>query len=175
MTGAVSPAARQVAAKVSRAFEEDQLLASRLNDAHGRLLAANDRLWSGLRPDGLAAIYGEHPQFQAVQLEESVHSGSDVLGSTDPLGALQDVHWQIHEAHHAYQTAAEDRRQLAAEIGELLARLVDELQGAGWTEDEARNANVDELARQEASMTPRGHPPLAAGPAGHDAWLQEPS
>ncbi len=150
MTGAVSPAARQIAAKVSRAFEEDQQLATRLNDAHGRLLAANDRLWSGLHPDGLRWIYGEHPQIQAVQLEDAVHSDSEVLRAADPLGAIQGVHWQIHHAHHAYQTAAEDRRQLAADIGELLARLVDELQVAGWTEEEARNANVHELAREEA-------------------------
>ncbi len=93
MTATFSPAARQIAAKVSRAFAQDQQLATRLEDAHGRRLAANDRLWSGLRPDGLAAIYGEHSQLEAVCLEESVHSGSEVLGSTDPLGALQDVHW----------------------------------------------------------------------------------
>jgi len=55
-----------------------------------------------------------------VQLEAAVHSESEVLGSHDPLGAVQEVHWQIHDAHNDYQTAAEDRRQLAADIGELI-------------------------------------------------------
>lgn len=100
MTGTVSLVARQIAAKVSRAFDQDQQLAIRLNDAHSRLLAANDRLWSGLRLEGLAAVYGDHPQLEAVQLEASVHSDSDVLGSKDPLGAIQEVRWQIHDAHN---------------------------------------------------------------------------
>ncbi len=38
-------------------------------------------------------------------LEASVHSHSDVLGSKDPLGAIQEVRWQIHDAHNDYQTA----------------------------------------------------------------------
>jgi site-specific recombinase XerD len=45
-----------------------------------------------------------------------------------------------------YQEAAENRRQLAAEIGEVIGRFVDELVDAGWSEAEARNANVHELA-----------------------------
>lgn len=112
--------------------------------------AANEQLWSGLHREGLAAIYGDHPQFEAVQLEASVHSDSEVLSSKDPLGAIQEVHWQIHDAHNDYQTAAEDRRQLAANIGELIRQLVDELQGIGWTEDEARNVNVHQLAAAAA-------------------------
>ncbi len=147
MTSTASPAARQIAAKVSRAFDQDQQLAIGLNDAHSRLLAANDRLWSGLRPEGLAAVYGDHPQFEAVQLESGVHSDSDVLGAKDPLGAIQEVHWQIHDAHNDYQTAAERRRQLAADIGEMIRLLVEELRAGGWTEDEARNVNVHELAQ----------------------------
>ena len=64
----------------------------------------------------------------------------------DPLAAIQQVHWQIHRAFIAYQTVAEERRQLAAEIGELVRQLVDALLTAGWTEEQARNTNVHELA-----------------------------
>ncbi|MHB1571293.1 MAG: HU family DNA-binding protein [Solirubrobacteraceae bacterium] len=53
--------ARAIASKLSRAFTEDSELAKRLNDAQQRLQAANDRLRSGLHPDGFAALYGEHP------------------------------------------------------------------------------------------------------------------
>ncbi len=146
MSRSVTSAGRLLAVKISQAFDQDQQLAIRLSDAHGRLLAANDRLWSGLRPEGLAAIYGDHPQFEAVQLEAAVHSDSEVLGSKDLLAAIQEVHWQIHDAHNDYQTAAEARRQLAADIGELIRQLVDELVAAGWSEQEARDANVHELA-----------------------------
>jgi hypothetical protein len=57
------------------------------------------------------------------------------------------VRWQIHAAHNDYQTAAEDRRRLAADIGELIGDLVRELRATGWTEDEARKVNVHDLAR----------------------------
>ena len=53
-----------------------------------------------------------------------------------------------------YQTAAEERRQLAAEIGELIRQFVDALVTAGWTEVQARNANVHQLATNQ-SATPR--------------------
>jgi hypothetical protein len=82
-----------------------------------------------------------------VQLEASLDNDSEVLSSTDPLGGIQEVHWEIHRAFNAYQHAAEDRRMLAADIGELIRELVAELQAAGWTEQEARNANVHELAQ----------------------------
>jgi hypothetical protein len=144
LAGACEPA-RQLAAELERLFAGDAEIAKRLNDAHGRLTAANERLWSGLHPDGLSAVYGSHPQFETLKLEAALNSRSDVLESADALGQLQDVHWQIHRAHADYQEAAEDRRQLAAEIGEVIRAFVDELVDAGWSEDEARNANVREL------------------------------
>ena len=147
MTGTVTPAAQQIAAKVSRAFDRDQQLAVALNEAQQRLQAANEKLWRGLHPDGLAAVYGHLPQFETVQLEASLDSGSEVLSSADPLGAIQEVSWEIHRAFIAYQHAAEDRRMLAADIGELIRELVAELQAVGWTEQEARDANVGELAQ----------------------------
>ena len=69
-----------------------------------------------------------------------------MLGAPDPLAAIQQVHWQIHRAFIAYQAVAEERRQLAADIGELIHQLVDSLLAAGWTEEQARNTNVHELA-----------------------------
>jgi hypothetical protein len=141
----VSSRARETAAKVSRAFDDDQQLAIKLNDAHSRILAASDLLCSGPPPGVLAAIYGDHRQSAALQA--AAHIGSEVLSSMDPLRAVQDVRWQIHAAHNDYQTAAEDRRRLAADIGELIGDLVGALEATGWTEDEARHVDVHELAR----------------------------
>jgi hypothetical protein len=53
--------ARQLAGELERRFAQDADLASKLNDAHERRRRGNDRLWSGLHPDGMATIYNEHP------------------------------------------------------------------------------------------------------------------
>ena len=45
-----------------------------------------------------------------------------------------------------YQAAAEERRQLAAEIGETIRQFIDVLVAAGWADEQARKANVHELA-----------------------------
>lgn len=77
----------------------------------------------------------------AIRFEHSVTEAEAVL-----LPKLQEVHWTIHRAFSEYQRLGEDRRHLAAEIGELIASLVAELVAAGWTEDAARNADVHQLA-----------------------------
>ena len=59
---------------------------------------------------------------------------------------LPDLHWQIQRAFCAYQDAAEQRRQLAVDIGGLAQQLTDALTATGWTPDQARHANVHELA-----------------------------
>jgi hypothetical protein len=59
---------------------------------------------------------------------------------------LQRARWTIDRAFHDYQTAAEERRQLAAEIGEVIRWFVDVLVAAGWSEAQARGADVHELA-----------------------------
>jgi hypothetical protein len=146
MSDAVPEHVRELAGEPERLFARDAEIAVRLNDAQSRLTAANDRLWSGLHPDGLSAVYGDHPEFESVQLEAAVDARSEVLESPDPLGQLQQVHWEIHRAHLDYQRAAEERRTLAAEIGEVVGRFVAELVDAGWSEEAARNANVHELA-----------------------------
>jgi ribosomal protein S19E (S16A) len=44
-------------------------------------------------------------------------------------------------------TIRRHRRRLAAGIGEVIRAFLDELMAAGWSEQEARNAKVDELGR----------------------------
>ncbi len=62
------------------------------------------------------------------------------------LPGLQEAHWAIHRAFSDYQRISEDRRHLAAEIGELIASFVAELVAAGWTEEAARNVDVHQFA-----------------------------
>ncbi|MGH2908726.1 MAG: hypothetical protein ACRDK8_05470, partial [Solirubrobacteraceae bacterium] len=66
------------------------------------------------------------------------------------LPGLQETHWQIHRAFGDYQNISEDRRHLAAEIGELIAAFVAELIAAGWSEEQARAADVHQLATAAA-------------------------
>ena len=50
------------------------------------------------------------------------------------------------QAFCAYQHAAEQRRQLAVDVGELSQQLTQTLCAAGWSADQARHANVHQLA-----------------------------
>ena len=143
MERSVPESARRLAAQLDGQFGQDAALAEKLNAVQWRLRRANDRLWWGLHPDGLAAVYGEDPA--AVDLAFAEHR-SEVLGAPDPLAAIQQVHWQIHRAFIAYQAVAEERRQLAADTGELIHQLVHSLLAVGWTEEQARTTNVRELA-----------------------------
>ncbi len=59
MSRAVSDRERELASELDRLFGEDAKLAERLNDAHQRLHETVCG-W-GIHPDGLAAVYGEHP------------------------------------------------------------------------------------------------------------------
>ena len=176
MKRSVSDRARQLAAELQRRFAKDAELAEQPNDAHRRLLNANDRLWSGLHPDGLRALHADHPSSEAAQLEASVRGRSQVLDSPDLLGAVQAVHWQIHRAHWDHQQVEEDRRRLAAEIDEVVRGFLDELLSAGCSEQDARSAHVDKLAGS-ARFRGLGHDDTKlasartsrAGSAGQDA------
>jgi hypothetical protein len=143
MTATVTDAARELAGQLARRFARDAELATRLADAQARLMRANDRLWWGLHPDGLAAVYGDHPAGVDVAFAEN---RSEVLGAPDPLAAIQQVHWTVRKAFVDYQSAGEERRQLAADVGELIREFVEELVAAGWSEKQARDASVHELA-----------------------------
>ncbi len=144
MSRAIPERARQLAAELERRFARDAELATQLNDAQRRLRDANDRLWSGLHPDGIAAIYGEHP---AAIESAAAHNRSETLDARDPLREAQRAHRTIHHALIAYQNAAERRRQLAAEVGELVGELIASLVAAGWSEHDARAANIPNLLR----------------------------
>lgn len=155
MTDRVPEAARQLAARLADAFEQDRGLAEQLRVAQHRLQAANSRLWSGLHPDALGLIYddtaaagtGEGSSRLVGPLLDALHAGlpaAEVEAAVLP--GLQQAHWQIHRAFGDYQQIAEDRRHLAAEIGELIAGFVAELIAAGWSEQAAREADVHQLA-----------------------------
>ncbi len=133
----IPAAAATAAGALAERFAADQALALRQNDALDRLHAANDRLWSGLHPDALALVYDELPDAGA---------RSEVLDAHEPLRAVQEAHWAIHRAMCDYQTACEDRRHLAAEIGELAERMTTALTAAGWTREQAQQADVNAIA-----------------------------
>ena len=94
-------------------------------------------------------IYGEHPA--AVEVA-TAHNRSHILEAPDPLREAQHAHRTIHRAFVAYQNAAERRRQLAAEIGELAGELMTTLVGAGWSQQDARDANIRSLIWPEADQ-----------------------
>ena len=62
------------------------------------------------------------------------------------LEALQQIYWSVDRAFCEYQFACEERRQLAVEVGELSQQFTEALCAAGWSADDARGANVHELA-----------------------------
>ncbi|MGP0033095.1 MAG: hypothetical protein ACLP4R_00710 [Solirubrobacteraceae bacterium] len=105
--------------------------------AHARALAAR-----------LAALF-ETDREIVERLNDAHHrlsNANDRLWSdppTDPHG----VHLTIHRAFCAYQSACEQRRQLAVDVGELSARLTDALTAAGYSTEQARSANVHQLAQ----------------------------
>lgn len=73
-------------------------------------------------------------------------AGRRLRAANDSETALGQARWAIDRAFHDYQFASEERRQLAAEIGEVIRRFVDVLVAAGWSEERARGVNVHELA-----------------------------
>ena len=75
----------------------------------------------------------------------SANEQLDARSAPDTL-SLPDLHWRIHHAFCAYQDAAEQRRQLAVDVGEIAQQLTDALTQAGWTAQQARRANVHQLA-----------------------------
>ncbi|HZE04024.1 MAG TPA: hypothetical protein VE127_02300 [Solirubrobacteraceae bacterium] len=65
---------------------------------------------------------------------------------TDPAADPLRVHQEVHSAFVAYQQTTEQRRQLAVTVGELSAGLTDALTHAGHTPEQARSADVHQLA-----------------------------
>jgi hypothetical protein len=82
----------------------------------------------------------------AVIVDQLRDGGGEPELTTVVLAVVQEISWTIHRAFVDYQTASEERRQLAATVGELTRELVEGLTDAGWSEHDARNANVHEFA-----------------------------
>ena len=140
---------RELAARLLALFERDVEIVGRLNDAQSRLRDANERLWSGLAPDAFGLVYdGSAPasQSQIAKLMSDVRSAGGLDSDTAVLGALQQVHSAIHGSFLVYQSACEERRQLAVDVGELSEQLTEVLCAAGFSAEDARNADVHKLA-----------------------------
>jgi hypothetical protein len=141
--------ARELAGRLAALFERDLEIVKRLNGTQGRLRDANERLWSGLAPDAFGLVYdgivpaGVSPI--AKLIEDALRTGGPESRAV-VLGALAQTHWAIHRAFHAYQSACEERRQLAVDVGELSVQLTEALCAAGWSVSEARDADVHQLA-----------------------------
>jgi hypothetical protein len=58
------------------------------------------------------------------------------------LGAGRGLADTVRQGFVDYQHAAEDRRGLGGDVGEAVVRLVDAMTAAGFTERQARNADV---------------------------------
>lgn len=124
---AVPAHARELAARLSALFETDCGIVARLNGTQRRLRGANDRLRPGVAPGAFGPIRDSSP--------------------VAVLAALSEIHSQIHRAFCEYESACEERRQLAIEVGELAAGLTDALCAAGFDRQDARRADVHQLAR----------------------------
>jgi hypothetical protein len=146
---AVSAHARELAARLSELFDKDCGIAGQLNDAQHRLLAANERLWSGLAPDAFGLIYdGAAPtgHSQIAELIQATLPAGGPRPEAAVLSALQEIHWQVRRAFCEYQSASEKRRQLAVEVGELALQLTDALCAAGFSRHDAQRVDVHQLA-----------------------------
>jgi len=156
---AVPAHARALAARLSALFDKDSGIAARLNGAQRRLREANDRLWSGLAPDAFGLIYDGAAPAGHSQLAELI-GATVAAGEPGPpvavLAALQEIHWQVHRSFCEYQSACEERRQLAVEVGELAVQLTDALCAAGFSQQDAQRADVHQLAR--AAWPASGYP-----------------
>lgn len=140
---------RELAACLSALFERDVEIVERLNDAKRRLHDANERLWSGLSPDAFGLVYdgvAAAGTSEIAALMRDTGSAGGPEAGTAVNQALQQIHWTVRRAFHAYEGACEERRRLAVEVGELSQQLTEVLCAAGWSADDARDANVHVLA-----------------------------
>ncbi|MEO6857717.1 MAG: hypothetical protein ABI323_03920 [Solirubrobacteraceae bacterium] len=159
--------ARELAGRLAALFKRDSQITKRLNDAQSRLQSANLRLWSGLHPDALALLYDDtqpagiaangqiRSEVDAVMIDHLRNGADEQQLETAVLAVVQEIHWTIHHAFLDHQTASEERRQLAVDVGELAQQLTAALSAAGWTEHQSRNANVHDLTEGSGDHDPR--------------------
>ena len=94
--------------------------------------------------DVLAALF-ERDRELAGQLHGAQRR---LLGANDQVKAVtagsagRELADTIRRAFATYQHAAEDRRRVGADVGEAVVRLVDAMTAAGYSEQQARNADV---------------------------------
>ncbi len=69
-----------------------------------------------------------------------------VLADEHPIAALEHVAHEIRSAFNDYQKTADHRRFLAADIGRATADLSTAMVAAGFTQADARNADLQALA-----------------------------
>jgi len=143
MTETIPSEAREAARRLGELFQRDSELAKLQDEALGRLRAANQQLWTGLHPDALSLLYDhteavgihDHARIRsritAIIADTRAAGGDDHEIETAVLRTVQEIHWTIHRARIDYQTACEDRRHLAADIGEHSQRMIAALQTAG--------------------------------------------
>jgi hypothetical protein len=141
MTPRVSPEAQAIAAGISARFDRDREIVLALNEAQHRLLDANDQLTSGLSAEALLAIYGPAGPDLGLSGEKP-----PVLREEFPVEALTSVAMTIRTAFIDYQNRAEDRRQLAYDVGEQNAALTAALTADGLTAEQIAAADVHALA-----------------------------
>jgi len=111
--------------------------------AHARQLAAHLSALFNRDVEIVKRLNDAHHRLANANQQLDARTAPDAL-------TLPSLHWQIHHAFHAYQAAAEQRRQLAVDVGEYAQQLTDALCAAGWSAREAREANVHDLAVQPA-------------------------
>jgi hypothetical protein len=122
-------------------FARDRQLAGALNAAQRRLLGAGERLVVEM-PVGVVLLALCAPVDADLGL---AGRRPPVLAGEDPVAELGEVADTIRRAFYAYQHAAEQRRQVAADVGEATVRLVDALTTAGFSGTQARHADVRAL------------------------------
>ena len=149
--------ARQLAAQLSTLFDRDVEIVKRLNDAQRLLAGANERLWSGLAPDafGLTDDRATAAAISSSPIAALIRDGRPAANSP-MLEALKQARWQIHRGFCQYQSACEERRQLAFEVGELSQQLTQALLRRRL-EHRPSASRQRARARQSVSLT-RRHP-----------------
>jgi hypothetical protein len=128
---------RVLADVLAALFERDRQLAVALNTAQRGLLAANERLTVAMPVGAVLGLGG-------VDLGVAGRR-PPVLDAESPVAALSEVAQRIRRALVDYQHAAEQRREVAADVGEATVRLVDALIAAGFSDTQARRADVRAL------------------------------
>jgi acyl-homoserine lactone acylase PvdQ len=87
-------------------------------------------------------------------------AGHQLAGACEQLDGLDADHQvavagaTIRRAFWDYQQAGEQRRQLAVDVGELSQQLTDLLRAVGFSEHDARRADVHALARANSGRGP---------------------